>query len=35
MRTNEQCEDPPKHKVSVGNREKGKKNAFFSLHTIK
>ena len=28
MRTNEQCEDPPKHKVSVGNREKGKKMHF-------
>ena len=29
MRTNEQCEDSPKHKVSVGNPEKGKKKCIF------
>ena len=35
VRTNEQCEDPSKHIVSIGNHEKGMKNAFFSPLTMK
>ena len=35
VRTNEQCEEPSKHIVSIGNHEKGMKNAFFSSLTMK
>ena len=33
--TNEQYEEPSKHIVSIGNHEKGMKNAFFSPLTMK
>ena len=35
MSTNEQYEEPSKHIVSIGNHEKGMKNAFFSPLTMK